>query len=268
MKKAILIIVVMFFISTAFAERQLIALESRFLTNAPGRPFPADTVPSRKDKRVQELQEQIKLLKIQMAELKGIIAAREADIENLKALCRANGISLGKIPSEISDATENGLVANKPVFGIYLGENLTKIWNRFQLTVFNAVNTDVDDPSQNWFVNPVPNGVKAMVIGTFNNQVYMVQVSFIDSSENNYEAIKNEIKQKYEITDKSEEIMFAGRQWIFQTSIGNIGTLGSLKLKDNFEDNELIIIYTHIALAQAWQAEIKRHKAAKVSSDL
>lgn len=160
------------------------------------------------------------------------------------------------------------IVLKKPMFGIYLGEKLSDLRKRFRITKLDSAKKDLDDPSESWFVIHRSDTIKACSISTFEGRVWSIFVLFKDSSKENFDAIENQLRNKYEIEDESEDFTIDPER-TFEVRVDGVPVGIHLKLESAFmEENKLGVIYVHGLLMLKRTEEIERRKAAKVKVDL
>lgn len=216
--------------------------------------------------KVEKLQTEIRNLNKQISKLQKTVELQRAEIERLKTLCQESGIALSP-KKRIKKPTQSAI--NKPMFGVFLGETLDSLKKRFRVSQSTLYFENKDHPGKIWSVqNDNPN-VKQLLVYTFDNNIYTIDIRFTDGSRSNYEAIKSQLEKKYKSEDKSgiSGAMFG--EGVFEPVIAGV----EVKIKLNhdmgfMEDDKLELSYTHAPLSQKVYEEIQRRKARKIGSEL
>lgn len=172
-----------------------------------------------------------------------------------------------RVEVEKRAARKTRWVVDKPIFGVHLGETLDSLRKRAVVSSSGFVLKDDDHPGIIWEVSS-SNVVERLLIRTFDNKIYLIQIQFVDGSKNNYEAIKTQLEKKYNDTDDS---LFGG---LFGEVDLNV-IIDAVKVRINLnhdigfmEDDKLELIYYHEYLFSQVYRELQKRKADKVSDEL
>lgn len=159
-------------------------------------------------------------------------------------------------------------VISKPMFGIYLGEQLKSLARRFEITPADSSKDDADEPSKSWVVTHNSDTVRHCFISTLDERVFSVVIVLSDSSEENFEAIHKQIRDKYKIERESGGFSIDPERF-FGTRVDGVKVGIYLKLEKAFmEDDTLSISYVHVPLFSKRDEEFKRRKSLKIHEDL
>jgi len=216
--------------------------------------------------KVEKLQSEIRLLNKQISELKKTVELQKAEIDRLKTLCQRYGIDIS--PENKSEKPTQSAIS-QPMFGIFLGETLDSLKKRFRVSQSTFAFENEDHPGKIWSVQNNNQNVKQLLVYTFNNYIYTIDVRFADGSRSNYEAIKKQLENKYKSEDKGGVTGAMFGEGVFEPVIDGV----QLKIKLNhdigfMEDDKLDLSYTHAPLSQKVYEEIQRRKASKIGSEL
>jgi len=157
---------------------------------------------------------------------------------------------------------------NKPIYGIYLGEPIQKVKERF-----SNYELDVNVPDTEGVVGYGEIQQKDAVLGIFyatpfEERVGTLYIKFNDASEASYEAVKILLKKKYPDTQwKEEEVLKIKWEFSGLTTIDKVKVFIHLCHKD-FIEEELTLAYTHIPLSVKVQEEIQRRKIERYEDNL
>ena len=155
------------------------------------------------------------------------------------------------------------------MFGIYLGETLDSLKNRFVVSESTFSFEDKDHPGEIWNVQKNNSNVKHILVYTINRQVYEIDIQFVDGSRTNYDTINTQLEKKYKTEDKGGLTGAMFGEGSFNTVIDGVGVKIKLNHDVGFmEDDKLELQYTHISLRDRVYEEIKKRKASKISNDL
>jgi len=156
-----------------------------------------------------------------------------------------------------------------PIFGVRLGELLRSLKGRLTVTASTYSFEDKDHPGEIWNINPPNPSVKRLMVSTFNERIYSINILFADGSKTNYETIREQLRKKYQSEDKGglTGAMFGEAE--FTTTLDGVQI--GIKLNHDIgfmEDDKLELNYIHIALQQKVYEEVQKRKAKKVITDL
>jgi len=216
--------------------------------------------------KVEKLQSEIQQLNKQISELKKTVELQKAEITRLKTLCQRNGIDLS--PKKRSEKPTQSAIG-QPMFGVFLGETLDSLKKRFRVSQSTFTFENEDHPGKIWNVQNNNANVKQLLIYTFDNNIYTIDIRFRDGSRSNYEAIKSQLEKKYKSEDKGgiSGAMFG--EGVFEPVIDGVEVKIKLNHDTGFmEDDKLDLSYTHTPLSQKVYEEIQRRKASKIGSEL
>jgi len=221
--------------------------------------------------------EEVKNLNKQILELKKIIDEQRIKIQSLKDTCKRYELQMKqkenvKEPKDLeisirnNKKDSNSIVVKKPIFGIYLGENIRELEKRMKFTYFGQGDENI---TKYWKVNSVDKNIKNIFIATIDERVLWIQIYFKDASESNYDVIKKELIKKYK-TENNDGLLgelFGERS--FNATIDNVDINIYLNRDIGFmEDDTLTLMYMHSFLTLKSIDEEQKIKANKVSNDL
>lgn len=223
------------------------------------------TVVNANTEQVKKLQDEIKALSEQISELQKTITSQKHEIKKLKALCQENGIDLSpkKKPNK---PTQSAL--NQPMFGIFLGETIDSLRNRLVVSARGVPFGEEGVPQMVWAVqcdNPI---VKQLLVITYRQQVLGFIVSFIDTSKENYIAIKKQLEKKYKSEGKSGLCGATFGDCVFELVIDGIEVHINLSHISLMGKGKLKLSYTHVGIFKKASDEATIQKANKVKDEL
>lgn len=216
--------------------------------------------------KVEKLQAEIQKLNKQISELQKTVEFQKAEIERLKSLCLNAGIDVS--PKEkIKKPTQEAI--GQPIFGVFLGETLDSLTQRLWVSPDTYTFTDKDHPGKIYTVQDRNPSVKKLLVYTFDDKIYTIDVRFTDGSRINYEAIKDQLEKKYKSEDKGGISGALFGEGVFEPVIDGVKVRIKLNHdKGIMEDDKLELTYTHSTLSKKIYEEIQRRKANKISSEL
>jgi hypothetical protein len=202
-------------------------------------------------------------------ELKRVTIEQKQDKEEVNpATIETKGSSLSSAPKKkVEEPIQSAI--SQPMFGIFLDETLDSLRGRFTVAQSTFSFEDKDHPGKIWSVqNDNPN-VKQLLVYTYGEKVYTIDIQFTDGSRANYETIKDQLEKKYKSKDEGGLTGALFGEGDFKTVIDGV----EIKIKLNhdigfMEDGKLELFYRHITLEQKVNEEIQRRKASKISSEL
>jgi hypothetical protein len=156
------------------------------------------------------------------------------------------------------------------IFGIRLGQTIETLKKDLNIAPSSFYFEDKDHPSKIWDIQSVNEFIKTMRIMSFHNQVYRIELEFQDGSNANFQALKEQLIQKYpaEDTEGLTDVLFG--QYDFETKIDGVKVQVFLNRDKGIlgEDDKISLRYIHLPLRRKVQEEIKRRKAAKIGDKL
>lgn len=186
------------------------------------------------------------------------------DVKNHKENIGSKYVIIPKKPFD-----ESRQVLINPIFGIRLGENLTILKRRASVSQSYFVFSEKDHPGMVWDVKSVDRTVKSLRIYTFQQRIYCIEIHFVDTSEINFDAIKNSLRDKYKNYSKQGLIDSLYSEYKFIVNIDGIKTFIKLNRDIGFvNDDTLELKYIYSSLSMKVQEEILRRKAARVDNKL
>jgi hypothetical protein len=209
---------------------------------------------------IDELQNSIAKLSLQVTNLQQIIELQKDEIARLRRLCANSGIDI--TPKEQRKETSQKTNAvTKPFFGIYLGEPLKALRSRVKVSKSNYVFTDRDSPCRAWTVKNNDPNVKRILVCTFNERIYEIDIEFTDASSANCDAIKAQLMKDYQTTYQSKYEQLLGKS-TFEAVVDDINIGIELNSYAGSEKNSrLTLTYVHIPLLKEVFAELEKRKA-------
>lgn len=209
---------------------------------------------------------QLETLRKQNLELQKTIETQKQEIQRLENLCSENGIAARNEENAYKPASS---ALTKPFFGIYLGETLDSLKKRYAVSKSAHAFEDKDNPGQIWNVQIANENVKETLVYILNDQIYEIDLKFVDASRTNYDTINAQLEDKYKTEDEGglTGAMFGEGQ--FNTVIDGTQVRISLNHDVGIMDGDTLELhYIHVPLQTNLYEEIKRRKAGKISSDL
>jgi hypothetical protein len=209
---------------------------------------------------IDELQNSITKLSQQVTNLQKIIELQKDELARLRRLCANSGIDITpkEQRKEISQKTN---AATGPFFGIYLGEPLKALRSRMKVLKSNYVFADRDCSGRVWTVKNNDPNVKRILVCTFNERIYEIDIDFTDASSANCDAIKAQLMKDYQTTYQSKYEQLLGKS-TFETVIDGVNIGIELNSYAGSEkDSKLSLTYVHIPLLKEVFAELEKRKA-------
>jgi len=209
---------------------------------------------------------EIDRLNKQIANLQKTIESQRSEIERLQQLCRQYGIDVAP-KQAIEKPTQTAI--SQPMFGVFLGETMDSLKKRLKVSESTYHFNDEDHPGAIWAVNVVNENVKQLLVYSFDNQIYTIDVRFSDGSRTNYETIKGQLENKYKQNDEGGVAGALFGEGVLKPVIDGIEVRIKLNHDTGFmEDDKLELSYAHGPLSDKVYKEIQRRKAAKINSEL
>lgn len=154
---------------------------------------------------------------------------------------------------------------NKSIFGIYLGEKLSDLQQRFSVT---EISSSQKPPLLNmWLVHNNVNAISYCGIATFDDLVISVMIRFNDTSEANFKAIATELEKTYGVKGE-EPVLLLDQERNYIVKIDSTTVAINLELKKGFNENTLTLIYSHFPLTAKYEAAVQAQKASTVAGQL
>jgi|GEM_PF-1688455 len=166
----------------------------------------------------------------------------------------------------------------EPCFGINLGMKASELESRAdgKRVVYNKDRVPKDEigvPFDIWTCEGSLSdneSVKKTDIFIYNDRVFMIVVSFIDTSEFNYSALKDSLGSKYNYvhTSYTDEALY---DLTFTDAVDDSRMRINLNKKGAYMgsgEGDLTITYTHIALEESLENQISKAKSSKIYDDL
>ena len=157
---------------------------------------------------------------------------------------------------------------SQSMMGIYLGETVDDLKNRFNIEPINSqeqtelgIHQDPDDPTVALEVTHTSKNIKRCEVKIYCNKIYEIDITFQDGSDENYKAIRNKLKNKYK-DDYSETYGNAD----FGTVIDGIRV--DIYLGHDSGYKLTFITYKYKRLADMKEEEMIHKKSAKISEQL
>ena len=155
-------------------------------------------------------------------------------------------------------------VARRPVFGIFLGENISDLQKRFRTTKRRLLRQDIAY-YELWTVQHDSDAVAKCTVQTFLNRVVLISIFFKDGSERNFKVLKEEIEKTYQVRGYQPWMETA---WEYSAKLDGIPIFIYLKPKFKFADNRLSVTYVHWPLIEKSWLLTDQHRGDRVSDQL
>lgn len=223
---------------------------------------------------MEQINSQSKVLSAENGVLKTEIRELKASNEKVKTIQSFQTEAIPSTPPVQKEPVPNSnqiIKISKPIFGIYLGGNLSDLDKQFSLEPISAAKEDEDDPTKLWMIRPSDQNLSLIGIVSFNDYIASVILYFKDTSDANFDALKKQLTQTY---GKEKElgldgVVFGGKRIAFAANIDNTGIQISLDKKAGFgESDRLTVGYIHEPLQIKITNETERRKMAKVQGNL
>ena len=148
--------------------------------------------------------------------------------------------------------TDKAEIVSKPMFGIYLGEKLSDVQKRFEIT---------ESPLNKWVVRHTSNDIEDCHINICKDRVYCITVWLKDNTKRKFDFLKQQLKKEYEnyqIRGIESSNTKPAANFEFKVTIDDILVPIYLTFIDNFTaypatskaENELSIQFIHWPLLQ------------------
>ena len=209
---------------------------------------------------IDELQNSIAKLSLQVTNLQKIIELQKDEIARLRKLCSDSGIDI--TPKEQRKETSKKTSAiTEPFFGVYLGEPLKALRSRIKISKSNYVFADMDCSGRVWYVKNNDPNVKRILVCTFNERIYEIDIEFTDASSANCDAIKAQLMKDYQTSYQSKYEQLLGKS-TFEAVIDGVNIGIELNSYAGSEKNsKLTLTYVHIPLLKEVFTELEKRKA-------
>lgn len=143
---------------------------------------------------------------------------------------------------------------NKLIFGIYLGESLKSLNERKSVIHY----LDYNNYNKKWKVIANHPSIIEISVLSYNRNIYEIQISFSDTSDNSYNIMKDELIKKYgpktnvqfteEVQGKEIDVDFFSKS-IFKSNIDGIEVEIIINRDIGiFSDDTLTVTYIHKSL--------------------
>jgi hypothetical protein len=209
---------------------------------------------------IDELRNSITKLSLQVTNLQKIIESQKEEIARLRKLCADSGIDITPKKQRKETSKKTNAVA-EPFFGVYLGEPLKALRSRIKISKSNYVFADRDYSGRVWSVKNNDPNVKRILVCTFNERIYEIDIEFTDTSWANCDAIKAQLMKDYQTADQTKYEQLLGKN-TFEAVINGINIGIELNSYAGSEKNSrLTLTYVHIPLLKEVFAELEKRKA-------
>lgn len=214
---------------------------------------------------IKQKDEELAKLKTELMENAKLLKQKDEEINRLKELCHKSGIDTSPPLEEkvIPEPSGKIKIIDKPMFGVHLGEDITELAKKRSVEFVK----DVSGYKVYRFKETSPN-VKMLLVTTFADKVCYITVFLTDNSESNYNAIVNEIKNKYGVIDEKEPIsMDKEHSFVVRIDGEDVSVLVTLE-KKFMESDELGIVYIYNKLSNLATKAEEDKKASKINKEL
>jgi len=177
--------------------------------------------------------------------------------------CEKNILSMKeKETVTINDTNFSSFILNPPPFvlkneilGIFLGDSLNNNRLNQQLQI-----------KQIWDIKCLNPDIKHLRIFTYNNYIYVIDITFKDSSYTNYKVIEKQLKLKYGVLDEDCLTNIGLERSKFTTNIDGIEV--DIDLDGNAYGDNLKLSYRHVPLGNLVDKDIEKRKTVKIKDIL
>ena len=204
---------------------------------------------------LQELQNAVSQLNLYITNLLGIIESQKDELIRLRKLCSDAGIDTTPPAQEQTSQTSDKI--SQPVFGVYLGETLKDLRSRLKVSKSKYVLADKDCPGKVWSVKNNDPNIKHLLVCTFNERIYEVDVEFRDADMASCRAIKSQLEKSYLPADRNKYDRLLGKS-TFETVIDGVNIGIEVNCDTGAGKNRKITLtYVHIPVLKEMLAEQK-----------
>ena len=183
-----------------------------------------------------------------------IVESQKGEIARLKKLCANAGIdTTPPAQREKTAIPPNGI--NEPFYGVYLGEKLDTLRKRLKVSKTKYVFVDDKCPAKVWSVRSKEPKVKNILVCTFNEQIYEIDVEFKNASDADCRAMELQLEKDYPAIYRDRYEKLLGRN-TFETTIDGVSIGIILNYDTAAEKNSrLKLTYVHIPLLDQMRTE-------------
>jgi hypothetical protein len=211
---------------------------------------------------LQELQNVVSHLNLQITNLLKIIESQKTELARLRKLCSDAGIDTTP-PARQEQTSQMSDEINQPVFGVYLGETLKSLRSRLKVSKSKYVFADKNCLGRGWSVKNNDPNIKRLLVCSFNDRIYEVDVEFRDSDMANCRAIRSQLEKTYQPVDRNKYDRLLGKS-TFETVIDGV----SIGIEINCDagagkNNKITLTYVHILILKEMLAEQEKRTPAK-----
>lgn len=229
--------------------------------------------PDRQDS--QHGESDIDLLRAQIKRLKAIIKTQEVEIKRLRELCQKAGVD-SKAPEDIEKQEQDPesvgqvKVTQRPVFGIFLGEKISEVQQRFRLSKLSKRNLMGQEFPyyEHWIVHQYSDVIDKCTLQTFLGRVVLISVFFKDGTERNFSVLKKQIEETYQVQGRK---IFRELGWECSVEIDEIPVFIHVYPEPKFPSLSKIwlsVTYIHQPLMEKSCSLADRHRAKMVGNEL
>ncbi|MGB8225502.1 MAG: hypothetical protein WCE45_01350 [Sedimentisphaerales bacterium] len=210
---------------------------------------------------LQELRNAVSQLNLQITNLLKIIESQQAELARLRKLCSDAGIDT--TPPAQEQTSQEVVEINQPLFGVYLGETLDALRSRLKVSKGKYVLADKDCPGKVWSVKNSDPNIKRLLVCSFNERIYEVDVEFRDSDMASCRAIKSQLEKSYQPVGWNKYNRLFGKS-VFETVIDdvNIGIQVNCNIGAGKNDT-ITLTYIHVPILKEMLAEQEKRKPVK-----
>jgi len=210
---------------------------------------------------LQELQNAVSQLNLQITNLLKIIESQKDELIRLRKLCFDAGIDI--TPPAQEQTSQEADQITQPVFGVYLGETLKTLRSRLKVSKSKYVFANKDCPGRVWSVKNNDPNIKRLLVCSFNERIYEVNVEFRDAGMANCRAIKSQLEKTYQPAGRNKYDQLFGKS-IFETVIDgvNIGIEVNCDTGTG-KNNKITLTYIHVPVLKEMLAEQEKRNPIK-----
>ncbi len=193
---------------------------------------------------IKELRNSIRQLDAEITDLLKIIELQKKEIEHLRKLCSQAGIDTSPEPNGICE----------PIFGICLGETLETLQSRLNISKSDYVFADKDYPGQVWVVDNNDLNIKSLLVYTFNDKIYEIDVEFTDANAANCGMTRARLEKDY--------------QTVYQNTFETMNNGVNVGIELNCHtgpNNRITLTYVHVPILRDIYTELGKLKAIKAA---
>ena len=158
-------------------------------------------------------------------------------------------------------------VTQRPVFGIFLGEKISEVQQRFKLSKRNLMGQEFPY-YEHWTVHQYSDVADKCTLQTFLGRVVLISVFFKDGTERNFSVLKKQIEETYQVQVRK---IYGELGWECSVELDEIPVYIHVHPNLKFPSLSKIwlsVTYVHQPLMEKSCSLADRHRAKMVGNEL